>query len=311
MILLYSIDKQYKLLMNNSRVVSEPDVHDLVYVEKPGAGCTYNDCLVMMANMGADEHLRVNDYFKSVLVTSIYGDNLNASSFTKVFIELTREIDVLFVLHSIECVSPVMDGNRIKSIELYVDMQQFVQTVTLGEPLNLPIAAARYSSLSLCVEYEHAMELRRDDPEVAAMELRRDGPARSGLDLRVRMDMGILSSKVRVNMCGSVPRQTSAWSIMNGVLKSIAYSTEARQLAVWTSRPAYWFSRDDKKYKLLNMSDKLRVYQYNNMGENATPDENGYYIPRDLFSGVKVEQSYDAAQEGLPFVILFSVHDID
>ena len=287
-------------------------MHDLVYVEKPGAGCTYNDCLVMVANMGADEHLRVNDYCKSVLVTSIYGDNLNESSFTKVFIELTREIDVLFVLHSIECVSPVMDGNRIKSIELYVDMQQFVQTVTLGEPLNLPIAAARYSSLSLRVEYEHAMELRRDDPEVPATELERDGPARTGLDLRVTMDMGILSSKERMNMCRSVPRQTSAWSIMNGVLKSVAYSTEVRQLAVLTSRPAFWFSRDDKKYKLLNMSDKLRVYQYNvHWPENATPDENGYYIPRDLYSGVKVEQSYDAAQEGLPYKILFSVHDID
>ena len=98
---------------------------------------------------------------------------------------------------------------------------------------------------------------------------------------------------------------------MNGVLKSVAYITDARQVAVWTSTPAFWFSRDDKKYKLLNMSDQLRVYQYNNLSEDATPDENGYYIPRDLFSGLKVAQSYDAAQEGMPFVILFSVHDID
>lgn len=291
--------------MNNMQMVwSVSDVLDLVYVEKPGAGCTYNDCLVMVANMGADEHLRVNDYCKSVSVHSIYGDNVNASSFTKVFIELTREIDVLFVLRSIECVSPVMEGNRIKSIELYVDGGQFVQTVTLGEPLNLPIAAAPYSSLSLCVEYEHALKF----------ELGRDGAAMGGgpqLDLRVTMDMGMLSRKVRANMLVLAPRQTAAWSIMNGVLKSVAYSTEACEMAVWTIRPAFWFSRDDKKYKLLNMSDKLCVYQYNNMGENATPDENGYYIPRDLFSGVKVAQSYDAAQEELPFVILFSVHDID
>ena len=285
-------------------VWSVSDVLDLVYVEKPGAGCTYNDCLVMVANMGGDEHLRVNDYCKSVSVHNIYGDNVNASSFTKVFIELTREIDVLFVLRSIECVSPVIKGNRIKSIELYVDGGQFVQTVTLGEPLNLPIAAAPYSSLSLCVEYEHALKF----------ELGRDGAAMGAgpqLDLRVTMDMGMLSREVRASMLVSAPRQTAAWSIMNGVLKSVAYSTEACEMAVWTIRPAFWFTRDDKKYKLLNMSDKLCVYQYNNMRENATPDENGYYIPRDLFSGVKVAQSYDAAHEGLPFVILFSVHNMD
>jgi hypothetical protein len=264
----------------------------LVYVEQSGAGCTYNDCLVMLATMGAHEHLRVNHYCKSILVTSVYGDTPHPSSFNKVFIELTREIDVLFVVHGIECASPASATNRIKNIELYVDAQQYVQTVTLGEPLNLPIAAAPHTSLSLRVEFEHAF-------------------ARPLLELRVTMDMAMVSKKELTNLLASFPRQTATWSIMNGVLKSVAYITDARQVAVWTSRPAFWFSRDDKKYKLLNMSDQLRVYQYNNLSEDATPDENGYYIPRDLFSGLKVAQSYDAAQEGMPFVILFSVHDID
>ena len=248
---------------------------ELQFIEKQVAGYSYNDCLVSLLNLpNENTHLRVNHFIKNILIDEVYGDSEDPQRFNTLFIPLTRDVDVVFKLHSVKLYHneagplTITDGevhistNPIIHVELYVGTFQKVEDVRWGEPITLPLFAAQFSSVYLRVQYESNLELT----ELAQVQL--------------ELDVGFVQTRVRsVLLCDM--HHSTKWSIVNGLLKPHDSFVRGNiKTSVHARRPIHWLPNG--KIKILSMSPNWCVCNYRNIAVEA--DADGYYSESSVYS---------------------------
>lgn len=256
---------------------ADTTLETLRFIEKEVPGYTYNDCLVSLLNLPVDDtHLRVNHFLKCIQLDEVYGNGTAHGCFNTLFVPLTRDVDIFFVIHSIKLVPvPVsqrvatdsevesdsrpgatVNSNVMKRIQLYVDTVQLVQEIVPGQLITIPVFAAPHSYLYLRIEYERPIDLAQ----------------LSGVEIDV--DVGFVQTWIRKQLMRS-PHHAPHWTILSGELKTTTPVSRSIRQSVRSRRPYLWLPRG--RVKILPGSDtNLRVSTHRDT--EVIPDRDGQYF---------------------------------